>query len=139
MKKTNALDDANMYKDTGVGLSNSCYASLILVKKQSAMVIISVLEDKTLCLSNPWASVSAEVFHAEWYLVNGARCWREQRRLDEAAGRCREGRLPCVREKVVLVIAGARTTMAVGQQSGPFTVEDLLFSVLDFLEMRCAG
>jgi hypothetical protein len=32
VKKTNALDDANMYKDTGVGLSNSCYASLILVK-----------------------------------------------------------------------------------------------------------
>jgi hypothetical protein len=29
--------------------------------------------------------------------------------------------------------------MAVGQQSGPFSVEDLLFSVLDFLAMRFAG
>jgi hypothetical protein len=54
-------------------------------------------------------------------------------------GWCREGGLPCVREKVVLVIAGARTAMAVGQQSGPFSVEDLLFSVLDFLAMRFAG
>jgi hypothetical protein len=63
--------------------------------------------------------------------------WTRQRR--DGFGLVQGRGLPCVREKVVLVIAGARTAMAVGQQSGPFSVEDLLFSVLDFLAMRFAG